>query len=89
MYCVVAVAGKGWGQRRNSHRKVENTFCFVYETSINTVCGSCISSCYYRGFLMPNPATFLWTMLPMTLALCKLGEYDLALPMSPSQIWMH
>lgn len=66
MYCVVAVAGKGWAQRRNGNRKVENAFCFVYETSINAVHGSCIFSCYYRGILMPNSVPFLWTMLPMT-----------------------
>lgn len=37
---------------------------------------------------MPNPAPFLWTMLSMTLALCKLGEHGLTPLVSPSQIWM-
>lgn len=67
MYCVVAIAGKGWGQRRNSHRKAENAFCFVYETSIKAVHSSCIFCCCYGGILMPNPVAFFWTILPMTL----------------------
>lgn len=81
--CVVAVAGKGWGQRRSSHRKVKNIFCVVYEMSIRVVHGSCILSCYYNGILMPHPDPFLWTVVPVTLASCKLVEHKLALPCHP------
>lgn len=38
---------------------------------------------------MADPIPFLWTILPMTSVVCKAGEHDLALPMLPSQTWMH
>lgn len=56
--------------------------------SITVVDGSCLLSCYFNGNLMPNPAPFLWTVVPVNLTSCKLVEHTLAVPMSSSQMWM-
>lgn len=48
--------------------------------STRVVHGSCILSCYYNGILMPNPALFLWTVVPVTLASCKLVENNWLCP---------